>query len=367
MTVLTRIPAPPPSSARQRARCSSAAFADEYAAAFLPATSAFLEAMKTIEPPTSCSLEDLERFARDEEVAGAEDRVVAVPLLERRLLERGAGRDAGVGDDDVEAAERVDRGGERRRDVLLGRDVAADRDPVVLGHRVARSGLVEVERDHAGARGGERVEDRAADAAGAAGDERDLALELAGRRRLGELVELERPVLDREALGGVERDELAERLGAGHDLDRAVVEVARDLRRLHGRARGDHAHALDEDDPGVGIAGLVAVGVGLEVRPVVVAVGLRELGDAVRLLARDPQRQPLRVHEVVGARGADGDELRGLLGADELHHAVGGVDGEDLRALGGHRAADRRQQVVQRAVRLELARRRSGRHRPCAR
>ena len=54
LTVLTRMPSAPPSSARQRARCSSAAFADEYAAAFLPATSAFLEATKTIEPPRPC-------------------------------------------------------------------------------------------------------------------------------------------------------------------------------------------------------------------------------------------------------------------------------------------------------------------------
>jgi hypothetical protein len=56
LTVFTRMPSPPPSSARQRARCSSAAFADEYAAAFLPATTAFFEAMNTIEPPVSCCL-----------------------------------------------------------------------------------------------------------------------------------------------------------------------------------------------------------------------------------------------------------------------------------------------------------------------
>ena len=55
LTVFTRIPAAPPSSARQRARCSSAAFADEYAAAFLPATSAFFDATNTIDPPRSCA------------------------------------------------------------------------------------------------------------------------------------------------------------------------------------------------------------------------------------------------------------------------------------------------------------------------
>src|SRR3954449_11619541 len=51
-TVLTRIPAAPPSSARHRARCSSAAFADEYAAAFLPATSAFFDATHPPPPPS---------------------------------------------------------------------------------------------------------------------------------------------------------------------------------------------------------------------------------------------------------------------------------------------------------------------------
>ena len=55
LTVLTRIPNCPPSSARQRARCASAALAVEYAAAFLPATSAFLLATKTRLPPRPCA------------------------------------------------------------------------------------------------------------------------------------------------------------------------------------------------------------------------------------------------------------------------------------------------------------------------
>ena len=55
LTVLTRIPCGPPSSARQRARWSDAAFAEEYAAAFAPATSAFFDPTKTTEPPRPCS------------------------------------------------------------------------------------------------------------------------------------------------------------------------------------------------------------------------------------------------------------------------------------------------------------------------
>ena len=127
----------------------------------------------------------------------------------------GAGGDAGVGDDDVDAAERVDRRGERGGDGVLGGDVAGDGEAAVAVARPRRRRAPSPSRSnattHAPARG-ERVDDRAADAARAAGDERDLALQLAGRRRLRELVELQRPVLDREALGGVERDELAERL-----------------------------------------------------------------------------------------------------------------------------------------------------------
>src|SRR5215208_4022428 len=55
-TVLTRMRSDPPSSARHRARCSSAAFAEEYALAFLPAAIAFLEATKIRLPPLPCSL-----------------------------------------------------------------------------------------------------------------------------------------------------------------------------------------------------------------------------------------------------------------------------------------------------------------------
>ena len=158
-------------------------------------------------------LEDPEGLARDQEVAGAEDRVVAVPLGQRGLLDRGAGGDAGVGDDDVDPAELARPPPRRpRATAVLGGHVAGDGQPAVavLGDRLARAVAVEVERHHARAGGGQRGDDRAPDPARAAGDQRDLALQLAGRRRLRELVELERPVLDREALGGVQGHELAQ-------------------------------------------------------------------------------------------------------------------------------------------------------------
>src|SRR3712207_9100657 len=49
------MPSGPPSSARHRARCNSAALAEEYALAFFPAAMAFFEATKMRLPPTPCS------------------------------------------------------------------------------------------------------------------------------------------------------------------------------------------------------------------------------------------------------------------------------------------------------------------------
>ena len=123
LTVLTRIPCGPPSSARQRARCSDAAFADEYAAALLPATSAFFEATKTIEPPRPCSSRTRKRLARREEVAAREHRVVQLPVLERRLGDRRARREAGRGDEDVEAAVLEHRAARQLGDRVLARHV----------------------------------------------------------------------------------------------------------------------------------------------------------------------------------------------------------------------------------------------------
>ena len=104
LTVLTRIPCGPPSSARQRARCSEAALADEYAAAFAPATSAFFDATKTTEPPRALLEQNAEGLARSEEVAARQHGVVLLPVGEGRLGDRRARRETGRGDEDVEAA-----------------------------------------------------------------------------------------------------------------------------------------------------------------------------------------------------------------------------------------------------------------------
>ena len=285
--------------------------------------------------------------------------MVAVPLGQRGLLDRRRSTrcrrwrrrcrrrrtaSTAAANAAATASSEVTSPADRQAAVAVGRD------------RVGGAVAVEVERDHARARGGERVDDRAADAARAAGHERDLALQLAGRRRLRELVELQRPVLDREALGGVERDELAERLRARHHLDRAVIEVARDLRQLGRRAGGDQAHALDEHDPRVGVAGHVALaGVRLEVRADSPrGSALRELGDALAAsasLAVDGihSGSALGVHEMVGTGRADGHELAPPRARRRTPCTRSEVSTVSTFARSrGDRPADRRQQRVQR-------------------
>ena len=250
----------------------------------------------------------------------------------------------GVRDDDVDAAE-----GERRLAVgvddrrLVG-DVGHDCDRGVaeFGGVLGGTFAVDVGDDDAGALGDERPGDGAADAAGAAGDQGDRSLELPRRRRERQLVQLERPVLDPERLLVVERDEAAERGGAAHDCDRAVVEVAGEPGGLQRPPGADEADALDQHDPRARVEELVTLG------PIPLEVGALALVEVADLLDQalpeggrivairvelDPGRTPLRVHEVVGAGRADLRELARLAPADELEHRRRAVDLEDPRAV----------------------------------
>ena len=251
-------------------------------------------------------LEHPERLARDEEVARHEDLVVAAPLGERRVLQRRARRDAGVRDDDVDAA--VSARPRSRRPRATSSSLVTS--PLTARPRRRRRPR---RRPRAPAWSRSKATTHAPAAAsaspiarpmppGAARDQRDLALQLAGRRRLRELVELERPVLDREALLRVERDELAERLGARHHLDRAVVEVARELRGLGRRAGGDEPEVLDQHDPRIGVGGLGRlVAVFLHVRAVVRAERARRARRSGRA-ARRRRRSPGRTGSTAAAR-----------------------------------------------------------------
>ena len=267
---------------------------------------------------------------------------------------------------------RLDGGGERRRHRGLGGHVAVGGDSAVaqLRDRLGRSLGIEVERHDAGAGRRQRLDHRAPDAAGGAGHQRHLPLELAGRRRQRQLVELERPVLDGEALALVERHEAAQRMGAGHDLDRAVVEVAREPCRLGGGRDAHEPDVLDQHHARVrvgGLRGLVAVA--LDIRAVVLAEAPGEVADprrqrvvVVRVrVERHPQGHALGVHEMVGARRADAGQLGGGARGHELEHPRRGVDHEHLRALARDRPAQRGQHGAQQLAPARVVERLAGR------
>ena len=94
------------------------------------------------------------------------------------------------------------------------------------------------------------------------------------------------------------------------------------------------ADVLDQHDARVGVGRLRRlVAVGVDVGAVVGAERVRALGDpgaqrvrvvGVRVVG-DPERDALRVHQMVGARRADGDEPLGLDRGDELERPRGDV------------------------------------------
>ena len=134
---------------------------------------------------------------------------------------------------DVDTAVREHRAAQHVGDGVLARDVDVHRErPArapggddLLGHG---GGALDVQVGHGHVRPELRqaARRRAADAAAAAGDHGDPPRELAPRRRLRELVPLERPVLDGERLGLAERAVAARGVRGVLDDDGAVVEVA---------------------------------------------------------------------------------------------------------------------------------------------
>src|SRR5262249_46877682 len=162
-----------------------------------------------------------------------------------------------------------------------------------------------------GAQLGEPARRGPADAARAAGDERDAPRELVRRRQLCELVALERPVLDLERLRLAQRREAAERVRGGLDPDPPVVEGAGDARPASVRATRDETDARDEDDAWAGRIHRERARLVVDVALVVLAVPgrvllhtaperLRKLEGAVaRRVEVDDERLVLRVDQVV--------------------------------------------------------------------
>ena len=157
---------------------------------------------------------------------------------------------AGVGDDDVDAAE-------LHRDAVKCRAYrcrighiageAKRRTAELFRRRLGRF-AVYVEQRHLGPGMDHRARCGESDGAGAAGHHRDLA----GERLFGGLAELglfERPVFDVEEVGLADRFEPADRLGVGHGLDRRQSEVGGDPGVPGVAAEPENTEPRHQDDP----------------------------------------------------------------------------------------------------------------------
>ena len=198
-------------------------------------------------PPSSCSISALRGGLGDQERALGHHVVLQVPVRVGGLEQRLRQRQAGVVDDQVDAAEgehgRVDRG--------LHRGLVGDVD---LRRRSATSGAADLGRG--GLRllqveVGDRRRTRPRRRAGSAmalpmPDAAPVTSAMRRGERLGlrhplQLGLLERPVLDAELLRLVDRGVGRERLGAAHHVDRVDVELAGDAGGLLVLAEGEHA------------------------------------------------------------------------------------------------------------------------------
>src|SRR5262249_47856230 len=166
----------------------------------------------------------------------------------------------------------VDANCECSSDAACGHDFGGD----ILGAR-----LVQVSDHDVSAPSGEQTGARASDSACAAGDDSYAAGEFAPRRGLGELVPLERPVLDGERLALAQRSEATQRVGGILDGDRAVVKIARHPRTSRVRPGGDNADAWDQGDPRTGGIHRELPGLVVEIALVVVPIPGRECADSI--------------------------------------------------------------------------------------
>ena len=107
-----------------------------------------------------------------------------------------------------------------------------------------------------------------------------------------------------------------------------MVEVAREPCRFQRPTHRDEADPLDHDHPWARVAELVVAAVSVEVLVFALAPLLNALHDPLlqhtgilgAWIEVHPHRSAPRVHEVVGARGADLRELRRICAAGELEH-----------------------------------------------
>ena len=221
---------------------------------FGPANTAFLRAdVDDVAAETLRPQHGLGRLGHGERPA-RHDLVLQVPVLERGVGQRPGAGDAGVVDDEVDAAEgEHGRLGHRRGDRGRVGDVHGHADGLVrpaevggdLGRGVTGRGRRRPRwrpRAASALRGGQT------DARRAAGDQGDPAGQRLGLRSALELELLEDPVLDGELLGLGHRRVGRDALGAAHHVDGVDVELPGDPGGLLVGAEGEHADAGHQDD-----------------------------------------------------------------------------------------------------------------------
>ena len=204
---------------------------------------------------------------------------------------------------------------------------AADRRDHLVRH-LARPRLVEVGHDHVRAFRGQTQRRGPADARGAARDEGDAAGELLLGRGLGQLVELERPVLDVERVPGGERHVAPEGGGGAEDRDGVVIDVAHDAGRAPVLPRGEHPEPGDGDHAreGIGESGPRRI-VGIDIGGVVDDEAIDRRLDGVLddrgivgVSDGDEAGQPLRIDRVIGRGRSDPRQLARLARAGEVEN-----------------------------------------------
>ena len=307
-------------------------------------------------------LHQAEGTAADQEVAGDQDVLVALPDFQRRVFQRRGRSDAGVGHEDVQAAEAQRGGRQHGFHFRLGGDVALHRGDGVLAGDLQQVGLgffqragIDVGQHDAGPFLQQLAGDGLANATGAAGDQGHAAGQALGLGHALQLGFFEQPVLDVEGFLLGQADVGVDAVGAAHHVDGVDVELAGDAGGGLVLREGQHADAGDQVDDGVGIAhgragwALAALVVGAVVGAVGFQRGIQAGQHGVHIgvagVEVQHQRADLGAQEVVGAGRAQRGQLHQVVAADELQHRSAVVEVAQLALVGADAAAQRGHQL----------------------
>ncbi len=215
--------------------------------------------------------------------------------------------------------------------------------------------LIDIGQHHAGTLADQTCRRCATDAAGAAGDEGNLARKALRLRHALQLGFFEQPVLDVEGFLFRQALIFGNRRGAAHDVDGVDVELAGDAGGGLVAGEGQHADARNQEDDRVGVAHggrvvMLAVVVVAGVIGAIILQRLVETGDdcidiRLRRIEIDDQRADLGAQEVVRAAGAERTERPQVLRVDEFENGILVVEMTELALRLADTAADLRHQA----------------------